>query len=419
MLYYIDTAYLKGVASVSLQDSIAEDRAMRMYRILLFVGIVFVAFNLRPGMTSVGPLIGIIRDDVGLANWSAGLLTSLPLLAFAAISPIVPSISNRLTNDWTMVLGLIIIVLGISIRSISYVALLFVGTVLVGLGIAICNVLLPGVVKDKFPTKVALMTSVYSTTMGVFAAIASGLSVPLAKGLNLGWKLSLFVWTIPAIIGIVIWIYLANKNKTTHDIEESNKTPSNGAIWRSSLAWQVALFMGLQSSLFYVSVSWLPEILHHNGLNITTAGWMLSYTQLIGMPVSFIVPVIAGKLKSQRILVLILGISALIGFSGLLFSTSFIAMVISTTFLGMTLGGCFALALTFLAIRAKTAKHAGELSGMAQSIGYLLAASGPVFIGYLHDLTHEWTVPLIVMIGVTILVIIFGMGAGQDKYVLD
>lgn len=410
---------LEGVSFVSLYDSKTEEQTMRMYRFLLIIGIVLVAFNLRPGMTSVGPLIGMIRDDIGLANWSAGLLTSLPLLAFAAISPIVPILSQRLTNDWTMVVGLITIIIGITIRSISFVAFLFIGTILVGLGIAICNVLLPGIVKDKFPTKVALMTSVYSTTMGVFAAIASGLSVPFATGLNWGWKLSLFVWTIPAVIGMIIWIYLAKRNRTTNGIQLVYDTSVNGKIWRSSLAWQVALFMGLQSSLFYVTISWLPEILHHNGLSITTAGWILSYTQLIGMPASFIIPVIAGRLKSQKVLVFLLGGSAITGFSGLLLSTSFLAIVISTTFLGIALGGCFALALTFLAIRAKTAKDAGELSGMAQSIGYLLAALGPVFIGFLHDLTNEWTVPLLVLIGVTILVIIFGTGAGQDKYVLN
>lgn len=404
---------------MTVHHSIAEDRTKRMYRFLLIAGIIVIAFNLRPGMTSVGPLVGIIRDDIGLANWSAGLLTSLPLIAFAAISPIVPSISNKLTNEWTMVLGLAIIVLGISIRSISFVTLLFTGTILVGLGIAICNVLLPGVIKDKFPTKVALMTSVYSTTMGIFAAIASGLSVPFARGLNWGWQLSLLVWAIPAFIGIILWIYLSRKNKTPNEVKVGYDSSNNGQIWRSPLAWQVALFMGLQSSLFYVSISWLPEILHHNGLNLTTAGWMLSYTQLIGMPASFIVPVITGRLKSQRILVVILGISALLGLTGLLLSSSFITLAISSTFLGVTLGGCFALALTFLAIRAKNAKHASELSGMAQSIGYLLAAIGPVFIGFLHDLTNEWTVPLIVLIGITVLVIIFGLGAGRNKYVLD
>src|SRR5699024_10290743 len=143
----------------------------RIYHFILIIGILFIAFNVRPGITAVGPLIGTIRDDLGLANWSAGLLTSLPLVAFAIISPIVPRLGKKITNEWAMVIGLIILVVGMGIRSISVVFLLFVGTVLVGLGIAISNVLLPGVVKDKFPTKVALMTS--STTMGTFAAISS------------------------------------------------------------------------------------------------------------------------------------------------------------------------------------------------------------------------------------------------------
>lgn len=402
-----------------MQDSIIKDQSNQLYRYLLFAGIVIIAINLRPGMTSVGPMIGMIRDDIGLANWSAGLLTSLPLLAFAAISPLVPRISEYFSDDWTMVLGLFTIVVGITIRSLALISLLFLGTIFVGLGIAICNVLLPKVIKDRFPTKVALMTSVYSTLMGIFAAIASGVSVPLATGLQWGWKLSLFVWTIPALVGVLLWIYLVKRN-SDNDEEESAILPVRGGrIWKSPLAWQVAFFMGLQSSLFYVTVSWLPEILHYNGMDVTTAGWMLSYTQLIGMPVSFIVPVIAGRLKSQRSLVLILGISALLGISGLLVSSTFYWLMVSITFLGLTVGGWFALALTFLAIRAKDGRSAGELSGMAQSIGYLLAAMGPVLIGFLHDMTNDWTVPLVVLLGITIVVILFGLGAGRDRYVVN
>lgn len=402
-----------------MQDSIIKDQSNQLYRYLLFAGIVIIAINLRPGMTSVGPMIGMIRDDIGLANWSAGLLTSLPLLAFAAISPLVPRISEYFSDDWTMVLGLFTIVVGITIRSLALISLLFLGTIFVGLGIAICNVLLPKVIKDRFPTKVALMTSVYSTLMGIFAAIASGVSVPLATGLQWGWKLSLFVWTIPALVGMLLWIYLVKRN-SDNDEEESAILPVRGGrIWKSPLAWQVAFFMGLQSSLFYVTVSWLPEILHYNGMDVTTAGWMLSYTQLIGMPVSFIVPVIAGRLKSQRSLVLILGISALLGISGLLVSSTFYWLMVSITFLGLTVGGWFALALTFLAIRAKDGRSAGELSGMAQSIGYLLAAMGPVLIGFLHDMTNDWTVPLVVLLGITIVVILFGLGAGRDRYVVN
>lgn len=374
---------------------------------------------MRPGITAVGPLIGIIRDDVGLANWSAGLLTSLPLVAFAIISPIVPRLGRRFTNEWAMVFGLVILVVGMSVRSISFVAFLFIGTLLVGLGIAISNVLLPGVVKEKFPTKVALMTSLYSTIMGTFAAISSGLSVPFAKGLGWGWQPALLVWTIPAIIGIAIWTYLAKSNPSEKGTELKYVGSRDGEIWRSPLAWQVALFMGFQSSLFYVTISWLPEILHGNGVSIATAGWMLSYTQIIGMPASFLVPVIASRFKSQQGIVLVLALFAIGGFSGLLLGSSNVVMMISITFIGIILGGGFALALTLLGIRARNSQHAAELSGMAQSIGYSLAAVGPVCIGLLFDLTKAWTVPLMVLIIVSILVLIFGWGAGRDRYVLE
>ena len=395
-----------------------DEKSKRLYRFLLIVGIVFVAINLRPGMTAVGPLIGTIRDDMGLANWSAGLLTSLPLLAFALISPIIPSLSNRFTNERMMVIGLIVLVVGISIRSISFMLFLFVGTILVGLGIAICNVLLPGIVKDKFPLKVALMTSIYSTIMGVFAAVSSGVSIPLAVTLNWGWQLALFVWTIPAIIGIFIWYYLLKLNKPVNGME-MRYIKSSKLIWRSPLAWQVALFMGLQSTLFYVTVSWLPEILHHNGLSIATSGWMLSFTQLIGMPVSFIVPMIAGRYKSQRGIVLILGVIAVCGYGGLLLGSSYSSTMVSITLIGITLGGGFALALTFLGIRARNASNAAQLSGMAQSIGYSLAAIGPVSIGFLYDISGSWNLPLIVLVVISILIMIFGIGAGKDKYVLE
>lgn len=391
----------------------------RLYTCLMIIGIVVVAFNLRPAITSIGPLIGMIRLDLGLEHWSAGLLTSLPLLAFAAMSPIVPQLGNRYSNERMMVLGLFVIMVGISIRSVPYKTLLFGGTVLIGVGIAICNVLLPGVVKDKFPNKVGLMTSVYSTIMGIFAATASGLSAPLATRLNLGWKLSLLVWVIPALIAMIIWLILVIKNKREKNDQMRYMTANDNRIWKSSLAWQVALFMGLQSSLFYVTISWLPEILQYIGFEVTTAGWMLSYAQFIGLPVGFIIPVLAARMKRQHSLVLILGFLGLFGFSGLLFAESFPLIVMSTTFIGITVGGTFPLALTFLALRARTARDASHLSGMAQAIGYLVAALGPIFMGLLFDLTNSWTIPLIVLMFITVLVIIFGLSASQDQYVLD
>lgn len=389
-------------------------KSKSLYLYILITGIVLVAFNLRPAITSIGPLVGLIQNDLQLVHWSVGFLTSLPLIAFAVVSPLVPKLANSLSNERALLIGLLSLLFGIIIRFAEIKFFLFAGTLFVGIGIAICNVLLPVIVKDKFPTKVGLLTSVYSTSLGLMASIASGVSIPLASGLNLGWKNSLIVWGIPVVVAIVVWIYLDKFNNGSHG---NVKTVQSSEIWRSRLAWQIAFFLGLQSFSFYVTIAWLPEILINRGISMASAGWLLSLAQLIGLPFSFLVPIIAGRYRSQQWLVVVLGFSTVIGFVGLLWSPSYLMMIISIMFLGIGLGGCFPLALTLLGLRARSARQAAELSGMTQSIGYILAAVGPLVIGYLYDITHSWTVPLIAMVASTLLMILFGVFAGRDKYV--
>lgn len=301
------------------------------YPILLGVGIVFVAFNLRPAITSVGPIIGVIRDDIGFANWNVAFLMSLPLIAFAILSPITPIVANRLSNEMTLVIGLTLLIIGISLRSISMILFLFIGTLFIGLGIAICNVLLPSIIKDKFPLKIALMTGIYSTSMGIVATIASGISFPLAVGMELGWQLSLFVWIFPALIALIIWLYLYKQFFKQEKNGLKFIEPRSSGIWKSKLAWKVAIFMGLQSLVFYVTISWLPEILISFGMSKSTAGLMLSYFQLVGLPASFIIPILAGKLTSQGKLIVILNIGYIIGIVLLLTTHSFVMTVIAVT----------------------------------------------------------------------------------------
>lgn len=384
--------------------------------VFLITAIVLVAFNLRPAITSVGPLVEMIQKDVGLVHWSAGLLTSLPLIAFAVISPVVPKISGKLTNDRTLLLGLIVLLLGIGVRAIAMKFFLFAGTFLIGGGIAILNVLLPVIVKDKFPGKAALMTSVYSTSLSLMASLASGVSVPLAADFNLGWKTTLILWGIPVILAIVIWFFVLRSSEEKQ--AKLSQTQQRGhRIWSSGLAWQIALFLGTQSFLFYVTVAWLPAVLHDKGISIGTAGWLLSFTQLIGLPFSFIVPVLAGRFRSQQWIAAALGLCSFAGFGGLLLDTSFLFMMVFIVLLGIGLGGSFPLALTFIAIRARDVKQAAELSGMSQSVGYVLAAAGPLFIGYLYDLTYSWNTPIITLLIITSLHTLFGLFAGRNRFV--
>jgi len=386
------------------------------YLFLLITGIVLIAFNLRPAITSVGPLVGMIQDDVGLAHWSAGLLMSFPLLVFATMSPIVPRIANRLSNEMTLLVGLIALVIGIAIRSIPMTFFLFTGTLLIGVGISVGNVLLPAVVKDKFPEKFGLMTSVYSTSMGLVASLASGLSVPLAKDMNLGWQGALIVWGIPALIAILLWTYLLRYNQGNHK-GVTKAASSSKEMWLSPLAWQIAIFMGFQSFLFYVTISWLPEILQSHGLSIGTAGWLLSITQLAGIPASFFIPVIAGRYRSQIWIALFLGLLSIIGYAGLWLGSSYPVLIISIIFIGVALGGNFPLALSYIGLRSRNAERAVELSGMTQSTGYILAAIGPLLIGYLYDMTHVWTIPLIALTVVSVVLTVFGMMSGRNQYV--
>ena len=387
-----------------------------LYIFLLISGIVLIAFNLRPAITSLGPLVGMIQKDVGIAHWSAGLLMSLPLIVFAVISPIIPKLSRRFTNEVILLLGLVLLLIGICIRSISMTFFLFTGTLLIGGGIAIGNVLLPVVVKDKFPQKFGLMTSVYSTSMGLIASLASGVSVPLANGLDIGWQGALIVWGIPAVVAILVWAFLLKINKGNHE-PIKNVSSSSKRIWRSPLAWQIAIFMGFQSFLFYVTISWLPEILNNHGIEKETAGWLLSFTQIVGLPASFFIPVIAGRFRSQVWIAFVLGIFSVVGYGGLLLDTSYPVLITSIILIGIALGGNFPLALSYIGLRARNAGQAADLSGMVQSAAYILAAVGPMFIGLLYDLTHMWTVPLITLVIISVLVMLYGMYSGRDSYV--
>jgi MFS transporter, CP family, cyanate transporter len=399
-----------------MSSALPKSNVKSTYIYLFIAGIVLAAFNLRPAITSLGPLVGLIQEDVGLAHWSAGLLMSLPLIIFSIMSPLVPKIASRLSNERTMVLGLTTLLIGILIRTIPTAFFLFTGTILVGLGIAIGNVLLPAVVKEKFPEKFGLMTSVYSTSMGLIASLASGISIPLAQGLHFGWQGAQIVWGVPAIIAIIIWVFLS-KNRVGEKNEIKKTQSGESRVWSSTLAWQIAIFMGFQSFLFYVTISWLPEILLSHGLSMEAAGWLLSFTQLVGLPTSFIIPVLASRFASQSWIAFALSFCSILGYSGLWLGTSYPALIISIILIGIALGGSFPLALSYIGLRARNGSQAASLSGMTQSTGYILAAVGPLFIGYLFDKTHAWTTPLITLIVISFITMIFGTLSGRNRFV--
>ncbi|PWA10660.1 MFS transporter [Pueribacillus theae] len=384
-------------------------------RAFLIIGIIFVAFNLRPAITSVGPLIPFIRNDLGISNGVAGFITTLPLLSFAALSPLAPKIGKRISNERTIFLGLILLAVGIGIRSIGLIETLLLGTFLIGLGVAICNVLLPSIVKERYPTKVGVVTSVYSTSMGIFAASASGVSVPLAQTFGLGWQTSLAIWAALAFIALLLWSPQLGKQNKIGQIRQT--VQKRQSLLRSTLAWQVTLFMGLQSFLFYCTIAWLPDILHSQGITVAAAGWLLAIMQFAGLPSTFITPMLADKLSNQKGIVVTVSFLYIIGLVGLFISSNLMFAVLSVIFIGFAQGSSISLSLAFLSLRAADASEAASLSGMAQSFGYLLAAVGPIFIGFLFDKTLSWTASMMTLVIVAVAMCGAGIGAGRNEFV--
>ena len=387
----------------------------RLRGVLLVLGILLLAANLRPALTAVAPLIAEIRTGTGVSNGVAGLLTTLPLLAFGVLSPVAPRLARRFGMERTLLASLLVLAAGILLRSAGWVAALFLGTVILGAAIAVGNVLLPGLVKREFPGRAGLMTSVYSTALAISATLAAGVSVPIAHQTGIGWRASLALWALPALVAAVGWLPQLRRRDRPADASAQTYHGVEG-LWRSSLAWQVTLFMGLQSLAYYVTLTWLPEMLREEGMSSARAGWMLALAQAVGIVSMFFAPVIAGRWPSQRGVVAAAVAMSGAGTLGLLVAGS-AASTLWVVLLGLGQGACFSLALTFFALRTPDSRHAAALSGMAQSLGYLLAAGGPSLFGVLRDATHAWKVPLALLLAVTVCLLISGLGAARDAHV--
>lgn len=391
-----------------------ENGLNKASRILLLVGILCVAINLRPALSSIGPLVGMIRQDLGLTETLLGLLTTLPLIAFGIISTMTPLFTKRFGIGNTLLAALILLSMGIVVRSIGGIITLYLGTILLGIAIAFGNVLIPALIKRNFPHKAGLVTSLYSGIMSLGAAVAAGLSYPLAQAMGMGWRGSLVVWAALAIIALIIWMPNLKRIKRTtpsRSFKEAMKKLSG-----SLLVWKLALYMGLQSFAFYVILAWLPAILIDRGFDASYAGWMLSLSQATGIIGAILIPIWAGSRKDQRLVIAVLVLIEVFSLIGLMIPS--LGMVeLWTGLIGMALGGTFGLALLLIVLRSHDAETAAELSGIVQSIGYFIAATGPFIVGLIYDITEVWNYAIILLLVLAILKLIMGLPVGKDRKV--
>ena len=379
--------------------------------VLLVAGIVLIAMNLRPAVTTVGPLTDDIRSGLGLSNTATGLLTTLPILAFGLLAFAVTPLALRWGIERVLGIGVALIAAGILVRSAGPTSAAFIGTTIAGAGIAAGNVLLPSLVKEEFPDRSGPMTSLYVTAMVGTAGLASALSVPLADDAGLGWRAALACWALPAAIAFVVWIPQMRRSHVPKGARSGAPMP-----WRSPLAWQITLFMGLQSMIFFAAIAWLPDLLLDEGLSKSKSGLMVGLLQVGGLTATIGMPVLAARRRTQGGLVTISSLVGLAALVGLLIAPADLA-ALWAILLGLCTGSYLSLALTFIVMRAPDTAHVAALSGMAQAGGYTLAAIGPAGLGALHDLSGNWTVPLWALITVTCLTWIFGLGGARDRLV--
>ncbi|EUJ19820.1 hypothetical protein MAQA_06693 [Listeria aquatica FSL S10-1188] len=390
----------------------------RTRKLSLILGIIFVAINLRMPITSISPLLELIRFDLPMSNTLAGFLTTLPLIAFAIISPFVSKLSRKLGVEQLVFYTLLFLVFGSFIRPLgNNLAFLLAGTLLIGIGIAIGNVILPSIIKKEFPFKLGLLTGVYSISMNLFAAIASGLSFPLASNIGLGWRGTLYIFAGFAVLALIIWLpQLNKKQKPFSSANLKGSAPAHRSVWKSKLAWQIAIVMGIQSAVFYINVAWLPVIVQDRGFTASDGGFMLSFMQFGIIPITFIIPIIAGKTKDQRLLMNLASLFICLGIVGLMLPVAnLLYLAIISVLLGIGGGMAFSLSMMFFSLRTNTPEEAAETSGMAQSVGYVLAAFGPLLFGFLHDMLGNFEVALLVLLLAGIGLFLAGQGAAKNQ----
>lgn len=381
-----------------------------------FIGVLLIAANLRVSFVSVGPVLSNISSDVELSTTAAGLLTGLPLIAFAVFSPIAPGFAVRMGLDRALWFSLLFLAAGIVLRSLPVAGLIWAGTALIGLGVAFLNVLVPSLVKRDFPVKVSQVTGSYTAVQAGIAAVGAALVVPVAHTSPAGWRLALGIWAGMALIAMAVLLpWLRRKTSVTTVTAASPQDASYRSPWGSALGWQVTLFMGLQSIAFYVLTGWLPTIEQDHGVSATTAGLHLSMFLLINVFASLAAGSLLHRGTDQRLIAFTSGALMVVTFLGL-------AVAPAVTLLWVVIGsvGCGSLiviALSLFSLRSVNYAQAASLSGMAQCVGYGLGAMGPVLFGALRELSGDWTLPLVVTAGIMAVLAMMGLLAGRDRVI--
>ncbi|UYO94430.1 CynX/NimT family MFS transporter [Pollutimonas sp. M17] len=384
----------------------------RAAAILLGFSLMLIAYNLRPLFSSLSVLLPDLLRQTSLTSAGAGYLTTLPVLCLGLFAPLAPRISQRLGPERTLLAVLFFLMAGTALRGMGDMYSLFIGTALGGAAIATGNVLLPSVVKRDFPKQAALMTGLYTMALCGGAASAAAFTLPIAHYFGGSWSIGLAVWAVPAALVLLAWA--PQSLRAEHASRQARRSVSG--LWRDPLAWQVTFFMGLQSALAYCVMGWMAPILRDRGMDGVGAGLVVSVSIIVQVFTCLLVPPLAARCRDQRLFNAALALIAGGGFIGLLFAP-LSTIWIWAVFQGIGQGGLFAIAMTVIVLRSPDSHVAAHLSGMAQGVGYVLAAFGPLLVGVLHSATGSYRAAAWLFAALGVAAAVNGWGAGRAMLV--
>ena len=417
-----------------IQQLPARTAHARLERTLLVVGVVALGFNLRTAIASLPPIFPELESTLHISTSTVSLLAATPVLCFGVVSGFAAALARRIGEERLLFAAIVALTVGIAVRAAAPGAALFPGTILAGAAIAVMNVLLSSLIKRRWPARAGFLIGLYITALSAGAIVGSVVSVPLwqATGgsvlITLGWLAA------PAALAALLWLPQLRQasppgatsaaDPAASAEETTLATPPAGpsvrpasaavAVYRHALAWQVMFFMGLQSLIYYATLSWLPTILRFRGESAAGAGDLLALMGVGNLAVSLIVPVAAQRMRAQHALVIPTVLAVAAGLAGLAYAPLGGA-VAWALILGAGQNAALALAIFFTAARAPHPAAAASLSAFAQSAGYLLAAAGPIGVGVLRSVTGSWTAPVAVLLALTAILLVAGLLAARPR----
>ncbi|MFF8602896.1 CynX/NimT family MFS transporter [Streptomyces sp. NPDC015232] len=412
-------------SSAGAPDSPASPGPARWIGALVAVGLVLSALNLRPAITSLGALLEEVSASLHMSGSVAGVLTSVPPLCFAVFGIAAPRLARRFGPAAVVCAGMAAIAAGLVLRSLAGSTPAFLAaSALALMGIALSNILMPVLVKRYFPDRIGSMTGLYSMALALGTSVAAAATVPLTDALGGSWRLGLGIWAVLAALAVLPWIPLIRDRAADRGATGQGGTgrpaapaPAAPRVARSRTAWALACFFGLQATGAYITMGWMPQIFRDAGVPASTAGVLLAVTMVMGVPLAFVIPGLASRLRHQGPIVVALGLCGLSGYTGLYLAPAGGAWVWAVL-LGVS--NCsFPLALTMIGMRSRTGAGVVKLSAFAQSVGYLISIPGPLLVGVLYQHTGGWGLPVALMGGLMIPQMIVGVLAGRDRTVED